>query len=163
MRKDDPVANRLVPTRSGHIWLRGENMRQLILSTALLCCLGTGPTQAADFEDAIVAQLSEQGFTGMSVHRTFLGRVIINAKSNTGEREIVINPNTGEILRDYFQASRTIADRSDRGGNGAGVAAGVAGGGEVEATGDVGITKSDPSDLGGGKIIDLGRLWRQIP
>lgn len=51
--------------------------------------------------DAVVEQLHAQGFEVASSGRTFLGRVRIVAYRNELRREIVINPATGEVLRDY--------------------------------------------------------------
>ena len=39
----------------------------------------------------------------MSVSRTWLGRIRIEAESGTHEREIVFNQRTGEILRDFWE------------------------------------------------------------
>lgn len=52
---------------------------------------------------AIARDLSRQGYREIEVTRTWLGRIRIEAKSATGEREIVVNPRTGEILRDYWE------------------------------------------------------------
>jgi hypothetical protein len=53
-------------------------------------------------QDAIIAQLTGQGFTHIRVSNTFLGRVRIYATSPGTTREIIFNPRTGEILRDYW-------------------------------------------------------------
>ncbi|MCX7890657.1 MAG: hypothetical protein N2422_13185 [Rhodobacteraceae bacterium] len=70
-----------------------------------LAALAAGPALAAGLEDDLVAQLRAQGFTEISVSRTWLGRVRILAEGPDGWREIVFNPRTGEILRDYWEAS----------------------------------------------------------
>ena len=57
---------------------------------------------AATFADDVIAQLSQQGFTGISTETTWLGRVRILAERTDGQREIVLNPRTGEILRDIW-------------------------------------------------------------
>lgn len=49
-----------------------------------------------------MSQLREQGFTRIQITRTLLGRSRIVATSKTLTREIVINPATGAILRDYW-------------------------------------------------------------
>ncbi|MDG1376183.1 MAG: hypothetical protein P8P56_04010 [Yoonia sp.] len=53
-------------------------------------------------QDQIISQLTDQGFGNFEVSRTLLGRVRILSKSNTLSREMVFNPVTGEILRDYW-------------------------------------------------------------
>ncbi len=79
------------------------NRRTFIIST--FAALATAGTAAAEsFQDLIIAQLHGQGFTSIKISRTFLGRVRIVARSNKYEREIILNPRTGEILRDYWVA-----------------------------------------------------------
>ncbi len=53
----------------------------------------------------LIDQLTADGFTYIEISRTFLGRAHIIAYSATEIREIVINPTTGEILRDFAQES----------------------------------------------------------
>lgn len=61
---------------------------------------------ARDFVAEIVAQLGAAGYEIDRISRTWLGRVRIRAHNARGEREIVINPVTGEILRDLWVAGR---------------------------------------------------------
>jgi len=58
--------------------------------------------QAMSFTDTLVEQLKQQGFNTISVARTWLGRVRIVASNARFRREIVLNPRTGEILRDVW-------------------------------------------------------------
>ena len=60
---------------------------------------------AATYTDAVVSQLTKQGFYNIAVQTTLLGRVRILADRGDGQREIILNPRTGEILRDTWQAS----------------------------------------------------------
>jgi hypothetical protein len=75
----------------------------------------------ADAAADVVAQLTRQGFTGIEVTTTWLGRVRIRASRDGGVREIVLNPNSGEILRDIWMAADgtgqapTIVDDVDSG------------------------------------------------
>lgn len=62
---------------------------------------------AASYADAVVSQLTKQGFYNIAVQTTLLGRVRILADRGDGQREIILNPRTGEILRDTWQASAT--------------------------------------------------------
>ncbi len=94
----------------------------LALSVALL------PSQLlAGYEDDVVRQLRTQGFRDIEVSRTLLGRSRIEAQNDNGSREIILNPRTGEILRDLFtpndavDAALILEDRGDgRSGHGGG-------------------------------------------
>ena len=68
------------------------------ISLSLASLLYAGPV-----EDSIVQQLRNQGFTQIEVRRTLLGRSRIVAQSNRLYREIIVNPSTGEILRDFWR------------------------------------------------------------
>ena len=51
----------------------------------------------------MVAELAAAGFTYIEIHRTFLGRARLVAYSATEVREVILNPTTGEVLRDLAQ------------------------------------------------------------
>lgn len=71
---------------------------------ATIClALGATPALAEQRVDKITRQLQSQGYTNIEVKRTWLGRVRIEAYQGALEREIVVNPRTGEILRDYWE------------------------------------------------------------
>ena len=77
------------------------NRRSLLLSSIVL--LGLGPLAAlADVEDAMVRRLRAEGYADILTGRTWLGRVQISAIGARGRREIVLNPITGEVLRDII-------------------------------------------------------------
>lgn len=76
-------------------------IRSCVLIAALLAPL---PALAVE-PDEIVTQLRAQGFNQITVNRTFLGRIKIEAQASKLHREIVLNPKTGEILRDYTDVS----------------------------------------------------------
>ena len=67
---------------------------------ALLCAT---PAVSQTLEESVVQQLQAQGFTSIRMERTFLGRLRFEAYSDTLERELVINPNTGQVLRDVWE------------------------------------------------------------
>jgi len=75
-----------------------DRRKFLVLVTAFSLS-GTLPARA-DEEDDIVGRLVEAGFGQIEVTRTLLGRVRILATKGNLRRELVINPRTGEILRD---------------------------------------------------------------
>lgn len=75
----------------------------------LALCLSLGTAGfATPGQDIVTASLQAQGFEVTLVHWTWLGRIRIIAVSADIRREIVINPNSGEILRDYSQ--RIVAE-----------------------------------------------------
>ena len=76
--------------------------RRHFLLTAVAAVAAAHPAFAQDIVSAIRAQLRAQGYTSISVTRTLLGRRRIFAKSDEYQREIIVNPRTGEILRDYW-------------------------------------------------------------
>ncbi len=67
----------------------------------LLFSLWASPVAAAGFEDKIIASLEAQGYAIVEHGFTFLGRLRVVAESADYHRELVFNPGTGEILRDY--------------------------------------------------------------
>lgn len=84
-----------------------------------------GPALAQGVVDDVVAQLRRQGFRSIVTERTLLGRIRIIATRSDGSREIIINPRTGEILRDFWTARsggkgkvEIIEDRSGSDGSG---------------------------------------------
>ena len=60
---------------------------------------------AVGVADEIVRQLQADGYTDIVLEKTWLGRIRIRAVSVAGTREIIVNPSTGEILRDLWIAS----------------------------------------------------------
>ena len=77
------------------------NRRDFTLMALAALCAGT-PALAAGYQDQIVSQLKKQGYGNIRVQRTLLGRVRIVASGSGGRREIILNPRTGEILRDFW-------------------------------------------------------------
>ena len=76
---------------------------RLLMTTALCLLAGSGAVWAQDIEAQIISQLQSQGYVRIQVTRTWLGRVRIEAEGPGREREIIFNPTTGEILRDYWE------------------------------------------------------------
>ena len=56
------------------------------------------------FAAKVASQLKDLGYSTVEVSRTFLGRIRVEATGSAGEREIIFNPRTGEILRDFSKA-----------------------------------------------------------
>lgn len=80
---------------------------------------GVASAQAGDAGRRIVDALRAQGYEVTVTRRTFLGRGLIEAEGPAGEREIIYNPRTGEILRDVLRPRRSggrgerLLDRDD--------------------------------------------------
>lgn len=105
------------------------NKRQLLaglVATLAAQTLLALPAFAASYVDQILAQLRAQGFENIEVETTWLGRARIAAVRGGVNREIVVNPTTGEVLRDLWLSASgggprtiTIGNESDadHGGN----------------------------------------------
>lgn len=114
-----------------------------------LCALGiagasvtaAGPALAADAAvEAAIGFLEAQGYQIVEVERTWLGRIRIEAVRGGQERELVMNPRTGEVLRDYIEDNE---DEQDNGEDGDG-------GGEDSSGSGGDDDDSDDDDGGGG-------------
>lgn len=66
----------------------------------LLVALAPAPIWADTVQNGVIKQLQGQGYQSITVSRTWLGRVRILAYQGDDSREIVLNPRTGEVLRD---------------------------------------------------------------
>ena len=72
--------------------------------------------QDQPLRDRVVTILRDDGFAEIRVTRTFLGRLRFVARDDNRRREIVINPRTGVILRDYIRFEDDGDDNGDGGG-----------------------------------------------
>lgn len=92
----------------------GRNVAFFLLAAAL-----SAPALAQSPQEAVIAQLRAQGYESFTVGRTLLGRVRILASGIDRQREIVLNPRSGEILRDYTELSdgTVVPQIVDRGGS----------------------------------------------
>lgn len=75
-------------------------MYKLVMAAILLAGLAQAG-RALTVEERLVSGLQDQGYTVLEKGYTFLGRLRIVAENDLIHREIVVNPGTGEILRDY--------------------------------------------------------------
>ena len=89
-------------------------LKRVLISLAIVAGLLGPPAQASVTEQRIVAELREQGYARIEIRRTLLGRTRIRATSPSYEREIILNPATGVIIRDFWRS------RNDNGGSGPG-------------------------------------------
>ena len=131
------------------------NRRDIIsVLVAATVSVAAMPALAASFSDDVVAQLTKQGFSNIQTTTTWLGRVVIDADRGGGHREIILNPRTGEILRDIWTAAGgksgapILDDVADSGGAGQGGGDGGDGGGSSSGDGSSG-SGSGGDDHGG--------------
>lgn len=75
-------------------------MKKLLIAALLWVGLAQAGF-ALTVEERLLANLQGQGYTVLEKGYTFLGRLRIVAENGEIHREIVVNPGTGEILRDY--------------------------------------------------------------
>ena len=75
--------------------------RMIALSAALACTIS--PAWGSDLVASVTRQLLKQGYSDISTSQTWLGRTRIIAIGDDSRREIIVNPRTGEILRDFWQ------------------------------------------------------------
>lgn len=83
-------------------------LKTALLSTSLIFAASLG---AAEPYDTAVQNLIAEGYTRITVERTFFGNYRLEAYGNGQEREVVVGKN-GEILRD-----RVDDDRNDHRGD----------------------------------------------
>jgi hypothetical protein len=85
--------------------------RRLFLLGSCAGLVLSGPAFAQTVVDQIVSTLQRGGYDNIEVRRTMLGRTRITGAREDRMREIVINPRTGEILRDIIigQDGRTLS------------------------------------------------------
>ena len=75
-------------------------MLKRLLFCLLLMLAGPAMGQSS-IENSIVSQLRGQGYSNIEVNRTLLGRIRFVADRGNERREIVVNPATGVLMRDY--------------------------------------------------------------
>ena len=120
-------------------------MNKLLLAVALWVGL-IGAVWARTVEEQLLATLRTQGYEILEQGYTFLGRLRVVAQNGQLRREIVINPGTGEILRDYAVMLPGIAGAAHSGQAGATAASNPAQGTGRAATS--GVTSSTVSTSG---------------
>lgn len=111
-------------------------MKKLLLAVWVLAAISS-PTWGRTIEEQVLASLEGQGYVILEQGYTFLGRLRIVAENGMYHREIVVNPGTGEILRDYavtLPQGLALANPQSSGGKAA--VASAAGGVAGVASGD---------------------------
>ncbi|NBZ88246.1 PepSY domain-containing protein [Stagnihabitans tardus] len=136
------------------------NRRKLITVMAGALVFPALGAFAQDVGESIVAQLRAQGYTQIDIETTWLGRIRILATRGGGQREIIANPRTGEILRDVWTGARdgtrtTILDDVDddagasSGGTSGSGSSGSGSSGSGSGSGSDDDGEDDDSDSGG--------------
>jgi len=74
-------------------------MTRIALILCLVVC-AAGSARAESSRERLLAALEADGYDIQQVERTWLGRLRIVATKGDLRREVVINPGTGEVLRD---------------------------------------------------------------
>lgn len=97
-------------------------MIRFVLISALLLLMA-GAAQAETPQERLVAALTAEGYVIVETERTWLGRLRIVAIRGDVRREVVINPGTGEVLRDI---ARTGEEAEGAGAEGQAVAGNAA-------------------------------------
>ncbi|MEZ5777335.1 MAG: hypothetical protein R3E44_03140 [Paracoccaceae bacterium] len=113
----------------------------LITSVGLLVC-GVSRAHAESIEDSVSRQLADQGYAITRRKRTLLGRVKVEAINGRRRREIVFDPTTGEILRDYTD----LGDRDGADASGRSDQRGASRGGSSEGAGGKGEEEDEEDD-----------------
>ncbi|MBC7142452.1 MAG: hypothetical protein H5U18_09905 [Rhodobacteraceae bacterium] len=101
------------------------------------------PAVAATYQDDLERQLRREGYRITYQKRTWLGRIRIQAMNGLRRREVVLDPSSGEILRDYTED--TGRDRSSQAsGEGSGGSPSSGSTGEA-GSGEGGSPSEEPS------------------
>ena len=117
--------------------------RRRFLLGGLMLLAASGPALATERVDQIVQALRREGYTRIEISRTWLGRTRILASGGPGQREIVVQPATGEVLRD-------IESEEDDSGQGRGRGRGRGRGGDDNSGSGSDDSGDDDSDDSGG-------------
>lgn len=117
-----------------------------------------GAAFAQDYQAAVLAQLRQDGYSNIIMTTTFLGRIRFIAQGADGQREIVLNPRTGEVLRDMWLLFEQRSGSSKKGassGPWVGPSGGSSGsGGDEDDNDDSGGDDDDDNSGSGGGSDD---------
>ena len=75
-------------------------MKKMLVAVWVLAAAAS-PLWGRTIEEQVLASLEGQGYVILEQGYTFLGQLRIVADNGVYRRELVVNPGTGEILRDY--------------------------------------------------------------
>ncbi|MCC0065111.1 MAG: hypothetical protein H6895_13670 [Defluviimonas sp.] len=107
------------------------NRRAFVLTAIGSLAAGALPALAGSAPDVVISDLQRLGYNVTKVEKTWLGRVRIEARRGRTRREVVVNPSSGEIMRDYSyddDDGRNTGRPAASGGSGGGSGGGSEGG-----------------------------------
>lgn len=107
---------------------------------------------ASDPVQAAIARLQAEGFRKIAAERTFLGRVRITAERRGQSREVVLDPRSGEVLRDLTRVSDS--DGSGKGRSGSGSSGSGSSGNSGSGSGNSGSGSDDSGSDDSGSDSD---------
>lgn len=113
-----------------------------LLLSAALAGFGSVAVAQTSPTDQILLILQGKGYAIVTQERTWLGRGRVVAEKDGTRREVVFNPGTGEILRDYAVSTRSDDDR----------------GADDQTTSTVGDKKADQPTVGTAGTGDMLNL-----
>lgn len=114
---------------------------KLMISTMLFALMPFFAMADGDtVRDRILSELSSDGYREVRISRTWLGRMRFVAQAPDRRREIVVNPSTGAILRDY------VFITLDEDGKPSGIGGSGSSGGSSESGGNSGSGSGSDDD-----------------
>lgn len=134
-------------------------MRKLLMAMVCAGVIGL-PAFAQTIDQRIAAGLEAEGYQIVTLYRTWLGRIYVIAETDDVRREMVFNPATGEVLRDYAvtKGPRSgVADGSDSEGSSPAVAAIAA-----DGSGAAVATATRESELSG-NTLGVSSVGADVP
>ena len=144
--------------------------RRNFLAMCTAITLVMSPVWTDSFKDRYIAQLKAQGFSNLTVTKTWLGRTRITASSKSYSRELIFSTKTGEILRDYSESIDGAANaqgltnpNSGSQDTGSGTSSSGEGGGSGGGEGDGGGEgEGGDSGSGGGEAALQGQQFEYL-
>ena len=101
----------------------GSMVSNMLRKAAIILALAVASpahADAASVRERVIAELRDDGYTEVRISRTLLGRLRFVARRSDAVREIVVNPSTGVILRDYMRFLSETGTSSSSGAGGVG-------------------------------------------
>jgi hypothetical protein len=78
-------------------------LRLIVFLMTLLLAAPAAQADADSVRNRFVSVLQEDGYVEIRISRTLLGRMRFVGSRSDARREIVVNPNSGVVLRDYVR------------------------------------------------------------
>lgn len=80
--------------------------RHIVLTLLSAALSASSPAFAQSQLDRVVSDLRSENYDTITIKRTFLGRIRVYGSGSAGVREVILNPSTGEVLRDYASSGK---------------------------------------------------------